>query len=695
MGLVLELGAVAPQHRQIVGQKAFNLSRLLLNDLLVPTTVIQIGSPSDRDIRQIQQTVSAPYAVRSTAGGEDGATASQAGRFASYLHVAAGELELAIGSCLAAYGSDLPDGQCAVIVQEMVAPAFAGVAFSVHPLTGQRHRVVIEATNGVADRMLSGEISGSQYCVDLQTHQIERIVVQRDGDIPDSVAIAVAMLAKQCEQLFQHPQDIEWAFDGQRTYVLQSRPITSSIPTEWHHVLAGDGDNLRTWKWNCSHTGHRAMSPLAAALLEGLNATGGPAIHRLLNGYHYMAFSETKRENLVTPEMWFSALEREWTWELEKLRNEDLAVLESEGLLSSLHNRLDVFYRFADLAFNCWAPFPDASVALLNDALLAHDNGVEGDSPRDFDELVYVLQVGLQTLNRRRDELLERLCHSVDPSGDLTRVLLHEYGDYLLHNFDIMMPTFGEDSALIDRFRGRLKDSARYQASKLEKQRVVARLQKDAHSPESISSAIAALEEHLRRCENDDYFLGCLGGQIRRICRLIGVKFDIGDDVFFLTFDDLRRLLVNGSSKQLQEAIRRGHEDYGRWLSMAPPPYIVSSQPDYGRSTSHLRDRELHGIAVCQGIVRGRAKVIQDSRGLKDVVEGDILVCSTFVPSMTFVIPALAGLATEFGIMNSHGAIVAREHRVPAVFDVRHLLKRVSNGDSVEVNGYAGTITLL
>src|SRR5690606_4283061 len=55
--------------------------------------------------------------------------------------------------------------EMAVLVQSMVAPAAAGVAFTANPVTGDRGEVVINAVSGLGDRLAAGEVDGEQWSV--------------------------------------------------------------------------------------------------------------------------------------------------------------------------------------------------------------------------------------------------------------------------------------------------------------------------------------------------------------------------------------------------------------------------------------------------------------------------------------------------------------------------------------------------
>jgi pyruvate,water dikinase len=183
---------------------------------------------------------SGPYAVRSSGREEDGNDASHAGQFLSILNVAHEDVEAAVSrvaqsglsDSLAAYrnshGLDGDGGAPAVIVQRMVKARAAGVAFSADPVSGRRDRIVISATQGLADQLVGGEVDGDQYVLESSAGTVlER--PESDGVLNDKDIDAIRQLALRVEQTSGAPQDIEWALEGDRLFLIQARPITTPL----------------------------------------------------------------------------------------------------------------------------------------------------------------------------------------------------------------------------------------------------------------------------------------------------------------------------------------------------------------------------------------------------------------------------------------------------------------------------------
>jgi phosphohistidine swiveling domain-containing protein len=223
-----------------------------------------------------------PVAVRSSATTEDLPDLSFAGQQDTMLNVI-GEAALlrAVVQCWSslwtaraidyrARNGIAHDGAAVgVVVQQMVASEVSGVMFTANPLTGKRSETVIDATLGLGEALVSGRVEPDHYLVDEQTGRvIERRIgakslsVRARGDggtiespedaaeraaLTDSVVLELASLGRRVAQLFDVPQDIEWAQATGRLHVLQARPITSlfplpaTLPTDGLHVLISFG----------------------------------------------------------------------------------------------------------------------------------------------------------------------------------------------------------------------------------------------------------------------------------------------------------------------------------------------------------------------------------------------------------------------------------------------------------------------
>lgn len=175
-------------------------------------------------------------AVRSSGVDEDLAGASYAGQYETFLRVRGDEEVLsAVRKCWASAFSgrvtEYREAQhqagvprMAVLVQRLVEADVAGVAFTANPVTGDRAETVVSAVKGLGERLVSGEASPDEWIVKGK----EAISRSRpEGAIEAEDVVKVAEMARRVEEHFGTPQDVEWAIEKGRLYLLQARPITT------------------------------------------------------------------------------------------------------------------------------------------------------------------------------------------------------------------------------------------------------------------------------------------------------------------------------------------------------------------------------------------------------------------------------------------------------------------------------------
>jgi phosphoenolpyruvate synthase/pyruvate phosphate dikinase len=174
------------------------------------------------------------FAVRSSATMEDGAGHSFAGQFDTFLEVPAAEVAQRIAGVRDSSQSESVLTYCrerglplpeppTVLVQRMILPRCAGVAFSADPVSGQRGMAIISAVAGTGEKLVSGEVDGEMWRIG------PGVMESPSGPLlTEKEAREVAALARACETHFGRPQDIEWAIDSAgKLWLLQSRPITT------------------------------------------------------------------------------------------------------------------------------------------------------------------------------------------------------------------------------------------------------------------------------------------------------------------------------------------------------------------------------------------------------------------------------------------------------------------------------------
>ena len=255
-------------------------------------------------------------AVRSSATAEDLPEMSFAGQQDTYLNVAGEDgLLRAVVDCWSSLWTgraisyrarnSVPHAgaSLAVVVQKMVESQASGVLFTANPLTGLRSETVIDATIGLGEALVAGQVEPDHYVVDALAGQItgrtlgaKAISVRsKPGggtvmapEIPtgrpalaDEQILALASLGQRVAGLYGAPQDIEWAWAQDTLHLLQARPITSlfpvpqGMPPEPLKVLLSFGA-VQGMLEPMTHLGRDMISQVgaAAAGLFGIRVTG-------------------------------------------------------------------------------------------------------------------------------------------------------------------------------------------------------------------------------------------------------------------------------------------------------------------------------------------------------------------------------------------------------------------------------------
>ncbi|MDP3994470.1 MAG: phosphoenolpyruvate synthase, partial [bacterium] len=137
-----------------------------------------------------------------------------------------------------------------VIVQKMIQSETSGVMFSIDPVTNQKDRIVIEAVWGLGEMIVQGSVVPDTYVVQKETFSIlskeisdqstqltRKGIITKEGNVPKKLIAVqkisdddIVFLAKLADKLHKHyyfPQDIEWAKEKGKVYIVQTRPVTT------------------------------------------------------------------------------------------------------------------------------------------------------------------------------------------------------------------------------------------------------------------------------------------------------------------------------------------------------------------------------------------------------------------------------------------------------------------------------------
>ncbi len=195
-----------------------------------------------------------PLVVRSSSTAEDLSGSSMAGRFTSRIGVEGWPAFLEAVDDVLRSGRALPGTEAqrmapmAALVQPLLDAVVGGVVFGVDPVTGRSDRTVVAVAAGAPSALVSGEVDGDRYELDL-AGRVRRHVSGSGGvTLPARRRRAVAALGNRTAALFGGPQDVEWAIDGAGAlWLLQSRPVTTEVTGVPSGPVLGPGPVAETF----------------------------------------------------------------------------------------------------------------------------------------------------------------------------------------------------------------------------------------------------------------------------------------------------------------------------------------------------------------------------------------------------------------------------------------------------------------
>src|SRR5215210_1939341 len=102
----------------------------------------------------------------------------------------------------------------------------------------------------------------------------------------------------------------------------------------------------------------------------------------------------------------------------------------------------------------------------------------------------------------------------------------------------------------------------------------------------------------------------------------------------------------------------------------------------------------IKGIAASGGQVTAPARVLGGPGDFGQMRPGEVLVAAITTPAWTSLFAMASAVVTDVGGPLSHSSIVAREYGIPAVLGTGVATHRIQSGQTVQVDGDAGRVTI-
>ena len=692
-------------------------------------------------------------AVRSSATGEDSEDASFAGQHETILNVSGVDAVVeAVLECwrsaanerVTAYrrekGIDAPV-QVAVLVQQMVDSDVSAIAFGVDPVSGDDTVVVIDAAEGLGDKIASGDITPDRYVIRKSDLSVTGPV---HGALDDGRAREIAKLTLALERENAHPVDVECAFAKGDLYLLQCRPITTlaaAFSVEWKHP----DDAKLHWRRDDAHVGapipRLVQDNIKYAAHTGLAKRAEiddlPLRARLepFSGLTYLALERRHPEGDIVEQGLAArarvrARARGWrrVWDEEyvpRLREHYAWFRDATGdaatlPLGDLADRWDaVWPRVSDIwtmhMLTTGAAYPTM------DELVETYEKLTGGTTANALKLTQARAPSLQRFGRDLYALVK--AYRATDGGAFERAraaFLEEHGNLGSSGEDLRELPWADDPALlmaeIERRAGDEEEDPDARVARLvaEGDAVEARAREllrdrpaDLARFEEVLGAARAVgpltEEHnyvLDRQSNSN---------VARLIRAVGLRMAREgliaepEGVWLFHVEEISAALRE--RRRMHDLERERQAEFARWSRLryprtlggpppawAPPP---SARLDLNYRAAQNSPGLITGVPASGGLRRGRAKLIRGLADFPKMTKGDILVCRSSNVSWVPLFTIAAAVVTEVGGALSHAAVVAREFGVPAVVGCDVALSTLRDGDLVEVDGDLGTVRKL
>ncbi|MCA9357125.1 hypothetical protein KC872_02850, partial [Candidatus Kaiserbacteria bacterium] len=606
------------------------------------------------------------YAVRSAALIEDGKTSSSAGQFKTILKVTKETLSEAILSVVDDARLKLGnDFRFSVIIQECIDPDLAGVIFSRNPTGGRE--MVLEYNHGVGETVVGGE-SVKQIKFLFERSYIHKFKFSHTEEL--------AKLAREIEDIYQWPQDIEWAIKDERVYILQTRPVTSVKEANWQGIkyLENELKNEDYYYFEQTTLAETFTKPrpLALSMLEAMYAQGGPIEEAYKKcGVKYFATDQLRmfgNELFVDKQAEVRSL-----FPILGYKKFNSQIPKIECLSGS-------FVTFANqvaLSFMSLAPYQKLNQRV--DELLGV-NLDESDSLEKKWQFFIENYALIFEVNLRSQKALTTLRHMLKNDATNLSGLLN-YDLPQLANFEQNKFTYESDSLVGNSVS--IDDKSDFVETG-NKSVIENTKQFDNwwnRLPEwrrhGLSPYIKKARDYMALREKARIASVCLISHVRRAVEDYGevVFKEESELVYFATVDELVSESIS------LEVCKQRESQYLDNQKFSFPVRIASFI---------YQDENLsqESIGLSAGVTEGSLVRVEDL----DAVSGSKILYTKFLtPDLTQHLDKIVGIVTEQGGLLSHMAIVARELGLPVVCVQKPLVEK----SSISINGSTGEVSYL
>ncbi|MBI3039644.1 hypothetical protein HYY75_11480, partial [bacterium] len=338
---------------------------------------------------------------------------------------------------------------------------------------------------------------------------------------------------------------------------------------------------------------------------------------------------------------------------------------------------------------------------------------------KDARQIAAQLSLGLQEnvtigLHEKLEELVKVLKENGDLSSEETdsarfqiisdkgknevSKFLRQFG-HLTCSWDIMQPTWGEDRDEFFAFlnhRVKVTSGMRAGVTKFESNEssFLNSLEANPFAVDLAKKLISILRKFVKIDDEHHFHTARVIPPTRSLVRKLGrflaqkALIEKADDIFWLTDQEVRDLLADEAKKPQIRLVEARKISFQNAISEGPP------DENFERKSCE-NSNIMAGLGVSGGVGRGFVRPVSNFQDLSKIQKGDVMVTTSPDPFFAIVYPQITALVAETGALLSHGAVLAREYNLPAVFGVTKACERLIPGTLVEVNGDTGFVCVI
>jgi len=167
------------------------------------------------------------------------------------------------------------------------------------------------------------------------------------------------------------------------------------------------------------------------------------------------------------------------------------------------------------------------------------------------------------------------------------------------------------------------------------------------------------------------------------------------DLIFFITHEEIMRLIQNGEAGLIKRAIARRRILEEQKQFKFEEVCVGKPIPIEEKHIEVDGDMVLAGSSISRGKATGKARIVKSIDDANKLEKGEIMVASFTDIGWSPYYCVIDALVTEVGSALSHGAVVAREYALPLVSNISNATRKIKTGDTLRVDANTGEVAII